>query len=77
MRHLDAIVAVACPNVNSYKRMRWSPPQAGSSAEAQSGFSWAPVPLAGSKWRLPRFESSLVTHRGLLTSGARRGRPQR
>ena len=40
--HLEAIVAVACPNVNSYKRMRWQPPQGASSAEAQSGFSWAP-----------------------------------
>jgi len=43
MAHLDAITAVACPNVNSYKRMIWSPPQGSSSAEAQSGFSWAPV----------------------------------
>ena len=43
MAHLDAIVAVACPNVNSYKRMVWTPPGQGSSAAAQSGFSWAPV----------------------------------
>lgn len=43
MKHLEAIVAVSCPNVNSYKRMIWSPPSATSAAAAQSGFSWAPV----------------------------------
>jgi len=39
MKHLDAIVAVACPTVNSYKRMVWTP----SSASDTTGFSWAPV----------------------------------
>jgi glutamine synthetase len=43
MKHLDAIVSVACPNVNSYKRMIWSPAQGSSSAAANVGFSWAPV----------------------------------
>jgi len=42
MKHLDSITAVACPTVNSYKRMVWSPPTAGE-GEAQGGFSWAPV----------------------------------
>jgi glutamine synthetase len=44
MAHLDAIVAVACPTVNSYKRMLWQPPAPSASSAAPSGgFSWAPV----------------------------------
>ena len=41
MAHIDAIVAVSCPTVNSYKRMVWTPPP--TSEEETSGFSWAPV----------------------------------
>ena len=48
MAHLPTIVAMACPTVNSYKRMVWSPPPLGGAAHASSevdtsGFSWAPV----------------------------------
>ena len=44
MKHLDSIVAVSCPTVNSYKRMIWNPPSpTTSSFAAQSGFSWSPV----------------------------------
>lgn len=46
MKHLDAIVAVSCPTVNSYKRMMWTPPSSSSSSPSEEdtgGFSWAPV----------------------------------
>lgn len=41
MKHIHAIAAVACPTVNSYKRMVWKPTP--TIEDEASGFTWAPV----------------------------------